>query len=73
MAHRRLVSHLVISPKWLPKIFVQIVKEYLRAKLQAPVKKGLVSPGRKQEDMKVGSLCKIADTHRGVPYTFGLL
>ena len=32
-----LVSHLVISSKWLPKIFIQIFKEYSRAKLQAPV------------------------------------
>ena len=26
-----------ISSKWLPKIFIQIFTEYLRAKLQAPV------------------------------------
>ena len=37
MAPRRLVSHLVISSKWLPKILIQIFKEYLRTKLQAPV------------------------------------
>ena len=40
MAPRQLLSHqsdLVISSKWLPKIFIQMFKEYLRAKLQAPV------------------------------------
>ena len=37
MAPGWLVSHLVISSKWLPKIFIKIFKEYLRAKLQAPV------------------------------------
>ena len=28
--------HLAISSKWLPKIFIKIFKEYLRAKFQAP-------------------------------------
>ena len=37
MAPRRLVSHLSISSKWLPKVVIQIFKEYLRTKLQAPV------------------------------------
>ena len=37
MPPRWLFSHLVISSKWLPKIFIQIFKEYVKAKLQAPV------------------------------------
>ena len=39
MAPSQLVSHLVISSKWLPKIFIQLFKEYLKAKLQAPVRR----------------------------------
>ena len=31
------MSQYAISSKWWPKIFIQIFKEYLRAKLQAPV------------------------------------
>ena len=37
MAPRRLVSHLVISSKWLPKTFIHIFNEYFRAKRHAPV------------------------------------
>ena len=36
-ALRWLISHLVISSKWLPEFFNKIFMEYLRAKLQAPV------------------------------------
>ena len=35
MAPRRLVSQLVMSSKWPPKILILISKEYLRAKLKA--------------------------------------
>ena len=31
------INQYVVSSRWLPKIFIQMFKEYLRVKLQAPV------------------------------------
>ena len=67
MALRRLVSHLVVSSKWLPKIFIQIVKEY------AGIKGTLLDwfqdylSNRKQCVVIPGAMSDLCSIETGVP------
>ena len=57
------MSQYAISSKWLPKMFIQIFKEHLRAKLQAPVvtvlfKEKLINLGYLQSVQEICLSCQ---------------
>ena len=59
-----IMSQYAISSKWLLKIFIQIFKEYLRAKLQAPV----VSLSLKTRLMTLLNMPEKTSITSGIPF-----